>query len=1002
MTAHEPSDADARALAIGRPGTSLLLEAGAGTGKTTTMVGRMLEGIRQGIPLHKQVAITFTVKAAWELQTRLRTELIAANLDAMAEEIGRMRIGTIDAIVQDILEHFPVEAGLPGGFRIAGAQELQDRFEAWYVGQIPVWSADDALAEAWNTLAGLEIRLRTVDVTLRKVAALSASATGPTRLAGASFNLSSRLRSLEDAISEAEAMIPDGTLRGLAEQNIGTLREGAGRLRRDPVPELQKLVSMSTLGGKTAQPCRDAIKSCETSLGELRKGALFARVAPLLEVAIRDGETFSASLADEGLLSFDQALARCIGLFENPSVRAELGEQIASVMIDEFQDTSPAQLQLARRLCDKGGPPLFVVGDPKQSIYRFRGADLPGYLTFRELGGVLRAELLCNFRSHSPVLGLVNAVFRERFAAALGYRDLLVVCQSDGLLQGHAKLLGGECPSAVEARQSEAVAAVRAIQQALNEGWETWRAGAVGPLRPADIAVLYPRRKLLPELRAQLSAAGIPYRIEDRTSIEDSAELQAVVHVLRAAAVEESPLRLIARQAAARSLAFGVGVSGRVSEVEAEIDALVDRIRDRLPSEAVAEIVERLGIAEFAGGNPRPRATLNRIHALVDRALAAEAEQVTTLAGFVALLDGEDGGTIRESPAPETDEEAVRLMTVHAAKGLEFPMVVVVGFGGKPRPPDPIRRLGDGTLWVSIGSNDEKLEPPGRKAVNAAEIEAEKAETERLLYVAMTRAREHLVVSAYHPKSQNSLAKELHGTKLLAEYKQEPSPSAGSPPSSSTTSFKDTAEVLEGWKRVRQNDARTTPTRLAKASHSEDPDAEEPSEDGIVLSAAAKRSTAFGRSVHLALQELDFSSLNVAEVSASAATQYGFSPERVEAYVHRATESEPFREAARASHVLRELYAASLLPDGDATLLEGILDLVYERLDGTLAIVDYKTDHIHSEAEAHQRVAANYRAQGEAYADLVSHATGRRVSRVTFIFLATSPATVVEIQVDRR
>jgi len=163
----------------------------------------------------------------------------------------------------------------------------------------------------------------------------------------------------------------------------------------------------------------------------------------------------------------------------------------------------------------------------------------------------------------------------------------------------------------------------------------------------------------------------------------------------------------------------------------------------------------------------------------------------------------------------------------------------------------------------------------------------------------------------------------------------------------------------------------------------------------------------------LALQELDFSLLNVADVSAAAALRYGFPADEISAIVRQALETEPVREAAASPFVVREVYAASLLPDvglpdGElpgvglpgveaGLLLEGILDLVYERGDGTLGIVDYKTDRVSGTLAARERVEERYGAQGRAYVDLVTRATGRAVTRTSFVFLRPSPAVVVDL-----
>ena len=149
----EPRDQGVRDQATFEPGRSMLLEAGAGTGKTTTMVARLVEAIRQGQPARGQVAVTFTVKAAWEILDRLRKSLETADTEACRRairEVSSMRVGTIDSVIQRLLEEYPLEAGVAAGFRILSETEFLDRFDAWFDGAYRQWTHDAALNPAWD------------------------------------------------------------------------------------------------------------------------------------------------------------------------------------------------------------------------------------------------------------------------------------------------------------------------------------------------------------------------------------------------------------------------------------------------------------------------------------------------------------------------------------------------------------------------------------------------------------------------------------------------------------------------------------------------------------------------------------------------------------------------------------------------------------------------------------------------------------------------------------
>jgi ATP-dependent exoDNAse (exonuclease V) beta subunit len=220
-------------------------------------------------------------------------------------------------------------------------------------------------------------------------------------------------------------------------------------------------------------------------------------------------------------------------------------------------------------------------------------------------------------------------------------------------------------------------------------------------------------------------------------------------------------------------------------------------------------------------------------------------------------------------------------------------------------------------------------------------------------------------------------------------------------------SFPDTRELLQAWATVEQRERRTTPTRVAKTQDNDQDGPEGELDDNAPAEAeteyrspAAKSGTAFGRAVHLVLQLVDLDNPALEGLSANAAALFGVPAERVLLFAQRALASRALQDRPAGGTVWREVYAATMRERDKEELLEGIVDLLYEMEDGSLVVVDYKTDKVSSEAEAMERMERGYRRQGEAYRELIEGATGRKVSAVNFVFLNVEPAVVSTVSIE--
>ncbi len=524
---------------------------------------------------------------------------------------------------------------------------------------------------------------------------------------------------------------------------------------------------------------------------------------------------FTFREADErrrsGRLEFHDLLVLARAVLRDPQhgweVRRRLRARYTRLLLDEFQDTDPIQCDLAallasddpeardRRWDDIAVDPgrLFVVGDPKQSIYRFRRADIAAFLRARSAFGATPRHLTRNFRTTRQVIEFVNHVFRDLIVAEPESQPeyvALVPDRGNAPLQPGPVLLGvvphDDAPRADALREREAAEVAAAVSTALREGWSVSRRepgsqvpGVEGsvwePCHLGDIAILLPARTSLGHLEDALDAAGIPYRAETSSLVYGTREIRDLLLVLQAVDDPTDELSLVS---ALRSPLFGcgdddlytfrIGHGGRwnhqaplpeslprdhaVGEAMRALAAWHDARLWLGPSELLDRIVRERRVLEVGFAHGRPRDLWRRVRFVIDQARAFSEAQSGSLRDFLrwADLQSAEGARVVETVLPETDDDAVRILTIHGAKGLEFPIVIVSGMTTGVR-----RRRSGVELLFPHDSDTYALRVSSR--VTTEEFERYQPIDEqmdfheklRLLYVALTRARDHLVVSVH-------------------------------------------------------------------------------------------------------------------------------------------------------------------------------------------------------------------------------------------------------------
>jgi ATP-dependent helicase/nuclease subunit A len=773
--------------------------------------------------------------------------------------------------------------------------------------------------------------------------------------------------------------------------------------------------------------------ACE--LNETLRACRAAALADVLPLVVRFVLVDAETRGREGVLTFDDLILRVRDLLRtNREAVAAFRARYYVLLIDEFQDTDPLQVEIALAFAtdpETGGLEpgrLFLVGDPKQSIYRFRRADMAIYSHTRELvegqGGEF-PSLALNRRSKAKVLEWVNGVFEGMIGPGLDqsvqppYRP--IHASRDGMVvRPGVAWMGGEVAdkNARQVREIEARAIAANCLAVMEEEWEVVeRDGTARPPRLKDIAVLIPARTILPALERALVEAGVPYRVESGslihrtqevrdllnclTAIDDPADEVAVVAALRCAAYACSDIELARHKAGGGSWNY---LSPRLDDTQGKV---ADSLRDlrgyhtERHNGSLAALIERFvsdrGQVEVGMLDSGSRNSFRRARFVVDQARAFEASGPESLRAFVSWMERRAGEAIldNEGAGLDDDEDAVRVMTIHGAKGLEFPIVFVAGLGAAPMNRTGVflvDRASD-DLAVCIGAKSQnrqfKLGPVG--ALSELEGQHTAAEYARLLYVATTRARDHLVVSLYHKKgaSSNCGAKRLieHAADQLAERRPDLPPVERVVPSPFEDLEVDPSEELTGDAfeagRIRLVKAATkrqytSATAIGYRKKEEKADESEPWSRG-------RGGTRLGRAVHAAIQSLplDADSAMIAAFSRAQAVAEAIphrqrEVERLVDWVLRSSQS--VGRARSAERALREVpFALSL----DGTVLEGFIDLVIESGDG-IEIIDWKTDDLGAD-EVDARL-DEYRVQAGLYVYGLEAALGRPVTGVTYVF----------------
>ena len=735
----------------------VFVSAGAGTGKTTVLVERFVKAVvEDGVDVDSLLVITYTERAAGELRARIRARLAELGRNELAQDIDAAWISTIHGFCSRVLRSYAVAAGLDPRFRVLDESQAKvlrsEAFSATLARFCATREPERVALLATYGSQGMRSMLTAVHGRLR-------SAGWPLELGSAQgADLADAIEQLREALGDSppgSSAVHDSALADL--------------LASEPTAE-------ELLDIETWLP-RELVQSAglEGLVGHVQAAALETvarRDSALLEQLLRGfDDAYAEAKRRESALDFEdlQLLVRDL-LLERPAVRDELQWRFRSIMVDEFQDTNRLQCELVDLLATGE---LFFVGDEFQSIYRFRHADVDVFRARRsESGGVL--ALTENYRSRPEVLAVVNHVFRTEFG------------EHFEPLEPAGRFAGPEFGPAVEVtvvdkaavrergenwRLAEARALARRIKELVKLGACT--AGEVAVLLAAGTAADVFETALREQGLETYRAVGRGYYGQQQVVdilaylrlIQNRYDDEALLTVLASplVGVSNDALVLLRRAASRRPIFTGLerslppGLEQRDGRLMAAFLQRYQRLLKIAETASLEELVERVAIehdyelAILARWDGRRRyANLRKLGRLARSYEDLRGSDVEGFIRFVHELD-EVGARETEAVSEEEDADAVRLMTIHAAKGLEFKVVAVVdagrAVGGVNS--NEILCLPDGKFGFSVVDplTGKRRPAPGYEEMRSEEQRAAEDETRRLYYVAMTRAIDRLLIT---------------------------------------------------------------------------------------------------------------------------------------------------------------------------------------------------------------------------------------------------------------
>ncbi|MBI5251173.1 MAG: UvrD-helicase domain-containing protein [Desulfomonile tiedjei] len=1054
----------------------MMVEAAAGTGKTTMMVDRMIALLQEReCSIHELAAVTFTRKAAAELRSRFQLKLEEKLRDpafsnnsfllAALANIEKCFVGTIHSFCARLLRERPIEAGVEISFReIDEDEDSIFRNAAWddYFARLnaagdPLLAelrnaglAVNDLQEAFNRYAGFpdvpEWPVEAVDPVDFAVVKKMIEGLGSHAQQIAEIMPHEDQDELMRRYSRAARMINRADLDSPPDL-IAVLKEL--RWKKSPGIEPDKW----PVGGRQAKEEKAGWEDYHNDASKWLDHLSRASYPLVLKTIQPVRALYDRLRAEAGVLNYQDLLVKAADLLrDKPHVRAYFKKRFKKLLVDEFQDTDPIQAEVMMLLtaidpaetdwekCEPESGSLFVVGDPKQSIYRFRRADIVTYTKVKEIltksGGKI-VHLQNNFRSSPPIIEWVNGVFQGRFKGPSEYEPEYVGLLTTGSqdpgaawgVQGNFIPADLTTKDAIVEYESDLIA--RFIVQAVENktpmprkkeqialGWEPHA-------RFDDFLIVTMRKDRLGVYASKLQKYGIPHQVTGGDALNQAAEIALLKNCVSAATQPDNPVALVA---ALRSELFGIsddalywfkrggGEFSFLSEVPAsfhhpEAAALSDaftrlnrywELFKALPPVAAMEsTVADMGLAASAAmvpeGNARAGSLLKVVELL--RPMQGTAWTVSELLDYIQTI--QSSNEKRDAiPAREDDKPFVRVMNLHKVKGLEAPIVFLADPSGA-NDSHVVRFHIDrskGTPKGYLALRDPNWEreryapsiamPADWESLEKKERAFQDAESTRLLYVAATRASHQLIVSQrtdsnfrYNPWKSFREALQKRPTFSLPGHFQAPSQQPIEILDAEVATAE--AKIRDQWNAIFSPTYHSAGVKQLTVDHAAFPR----SEDG--------RGVKWGSAIHSMLQTAMIEDTeDLAAIARSTLLEEGF--DKPDSLVKDAVEtvrsvmaSSIWQRAKKSPKCMVEVPFEIVEKTVDAvgkqidTILRGAIDLVFLE-DDKWVIVDYKTDS--PPKDQLPALVELYRGQVRKYAEVWERMTGAKASECGLYF----------------
>ena len=1068
----KPPDEANRSIILEDLDSTLLVEAAAGTGKTTSMIGRMVRLLATGkCRTDTMAAVTFTRKAAAELRSRFQIELEKEVrnthscpkdlLSKALNNVERCFIGTIHSFCSRMLRERPVEAGVRLDFQEIDETEDQGlRFRAWNQYLTGLY-ADDA--PILGELEDLGVEIGQLEPSFMRIANYPDVDDWPATKVSLPDPEPAK-KALADLVNHMEQLLPvlpqyPGNDKLIPKYHLIPLmyRQARGFAHvyelMDILAEFKELDPVFKMWPGGASQAKYELEKWDQFRHQyaepLVKSWKEHRYEPILRAILPAVAIYDKLREESGKLNYSDLLMRAAGLLRNnPKVREYFLKRFTHLLIDEFQDTDPVQAEVMMLLaadnpheadwhkCRPVPGALFVVGDPKQSIYRFRRADIVTYNQVKKIitrnGGKV-ITLSANFRTLGPIVEWVNGSFEHEFNKFPGecspeYVPLLRV-RNDGGGSDLAGIRTLRIPAGYSTKEKialyEADFIARTIRNAIDKGLTVHRttseieAGLKTEAHPGDFLIITPKMANLTAYTRKLQDLAIPHQVTGGSAFNQASEL-SLLHTCLVAVTQ--PGNQIALLAVLRGELFGISdpdlydykrAKGRFSyhsEVPDSLDTTISVpfkeafrrlqnyrrwLTEMPPVTAVEKIIADLGLdvraAASVGGNVQAGSLLKAIELL--RKAQAELWTVPDLVDYLGRLtvQREDHDAI---PVLPQGDSVVRVMNLHKVKGLEAPIVFLADPTGSSnhQPIVHIDRSGrkacgylaiEGTLW---GRNRSHIlaQPQDWDFYAAREKQFQDAEKLRLLYVAATRAGSLLCVS--QRSSRNNQNPWAFFETLTKSFPVLDDPGTQQIPIEKKLTvfgqdFRNGGEhIRQRWESAAQKtyesvSVKSVTSQQVKFKYSV-------SEHGVE----------WGSVIHLLLEtsmlhpQADLEWLAEASLS-DMGIDIGLAKEAIQT-VHAVTGSDIWMRAGDSEHHMVEVPFQVAVDGGVETgakrqIMRGIIDLAFKEPAGWV-IVDYKSDRV-PESRLKDLV-EQYGPQVRAYASAWVQLTGQKVSEAGLYF----------------